>query len=33
LLQKGAKRLLFRKMLGKVQLANEKWLHLLCVVA
>jgi UDP-glucose 6-dehydrogenase len=30
---KGAKKRFCRKMHGQVQLANEKWLHLLCVVA
>jgi hypothetical protein len=31
--QKGAKKRLLQKMLKRVQLASEKWLHLLCVVA
>jgi len=31
--QKGAKKWLLQKMLKQVQLANEKWLHLLRVVA
>jgi hypothetical protein len=31
--QKGAKKRLLQKMLKQVQLANEKWLHLLRVVA
>jgi hypothetical protein len=31
--QKGAKKRLLQKMLKRVQLGNEKWLHLLYVVA
>jgi len=31
--QKGAKKRRLQKMLKQVQLGNEKWLHLLCVVA